>query len=301
MNNKGFTLIELVTILMLLALLTTMTYYEVSKAVKFAEENTAKESAIMVMEAADHYYADLGYVNFPSNGINIKKLDIKSTGFQYGYVRLGKTGYVVYNLYDGVYCVNGVRENLILTKGDCYTGEGGNYKYYQSRGYGITKPEQGLDKIPTIYSSYLRYKVFANNTLDNPQACIMDLGRQLCLSYSELDKELKIKSFFFFDEDEWATIGAGYWLKPANGVSKEELLNVFQLLENEEVEDISVTDYLEMYCDFSNQNYPQCTKVTDDGSLLIGYDKSTGALLTTHRIGKTSFSCAISNNAVNCQ
>ena len=300
MNKKGFTLIELVAILMLLAILVTMTYYEVTKAVKYAEENATKESAIMVMEAADHYYADLGYINFPINGLNINKLDIKSTGFKYGYVRLGKTGYVVYNLYDGVYCVNGVRENLILTKGDCYTGEGGNYRYYQLKGHGITTPTQGLEKIPTLFSAYLRYKVLSDNTLESPQACIMDSGRQLCLSYNELDRELKIKAFFYFDDEEWVNLGGGYWFKPKNGMSKEEALALF-LESQDDNSEVELFDCAEAICDFRNPNRPNCGKGDETGSLIIGYDYSTGALVATHSMDKLSYACSISGNAVTCE
>ena len=119
MNNKGFTLVELIAILVLLVLLVTITYYEISKSIKFAEENTTKESALLVIEAADHYYADLGYVNFPTEGVEIKDLDIKSTGFKSGVVKLINDEYTLVNLYDGVYCINGTKENLEIKRGKC--------------------------------------------------------------------------------------------------------------------------------------------------------------------------------------
>lgn len=117
--KKGFTLIELLAVILILGIIATIAIYQINKLTGIANEESIKESASNIIKVADNYYADLGYVNFPNEGIDIKDLDIKSTGFRSGYVQIIDGEYTVVNLTDGKYCVNGTKENLSIVKGSC--------------------------------------------------------------------------------------------------------------------------------------------------------------------------------------
>lgn len=60
MRDKGFTLMELLLVLMLIALLASIAAPVVTKSIQRAKESTLKESLFVVRKAIDDYYADNG-------------------------------------------------------------------------------------------------------------------------------------------------------------------------------------------------------------------------------------------------
>ena len=296
--KKGFTLMELIAIVMLLAILSAMTYYEASKTISFAEQKTVEQSAILVLEAVDHYYSELGYVGFPSEGINIKRLDIKSTGFQYGYVKLEHSKYRLVNLFDGEYCVNGFRDDLDIQKRECYAGEEGKYVYYQSitdsNNPIPTNPKQGSTSIPMKYSSYLRLPIESTTTLGTPQACLSNDGRQFCLDYTEVFKEEKIKEFLDYDEDTWYTFRDGtsiYKVKPAEGVEREEILEAIHA----NVEEEDAYQYLGAVCSFSDGDV-ECKLYVPGGWNMLVYRKTNNTFSVSSKLPNSqtsSFTCSV--------
>ena len=148
--KKGFTLVELLATILILGIITTIAIYNIKKQTEFAKEEALKESTKEIIKAADNYYADLGYVNFPANGISIKNLDLKSTGFKSGKVKLINNEYVVVDLTDGKYCINGTKDNLDIQKGECVDTT--EYVYFQQNDE-FTSLEQTVSTRPTQYKA----------------------------------------------------------------------------------------------------------------------------------------------------
>lgn len=60
MRNRGFTIMELLLVLMLVALLASLASPVVTKSIHRAKESTLKESLFVLRKAIDDYYADHG-------------------------------------------------------------------------------------------------------------------------------------------------------------------------------------------------------------------------------------------------
>ena len=208
--KKGFTLVELLATILILGIITTIAIYNIKKQTEFAKEEALKESAKEIIKAADNYYADLGYVNFPTNGISIKNLDLKSTGFKSGKVKLINNEYVVVDLTDGKYCINGTKDNLELVKGRC---AGPEYVYYAS----ITPvDETGEAPVPITLEDcqttkpnkdmYLRFEVVGGE-LQNPSVCTDYFGEEACMENDfEAYKDFP-SNLFGYDETWYETDG----------------------------------------------------------------------------------------------
>lgn len=60
MRGKGFTIMELLLVLMLVALLASIAAPVVTNSIQRAKESTLKESLFVLRKAIDDYYADTG-------------------------------------------------------------------------------------------------------------------------------------------------------------------------------------------------------------------------------------------------
>lgn len=216
MNRKGFTLLELLAVIIILGLIVSITVYQTSKSTDFARKETLKESARNIIKAADNYYADLGYVNFPVNGIDLSDLDLKSTDFKSGTIKLKNNEYVVVNLTDGKYCINGTKENFIIKKGDCYNNSSSNYVYYAE-----LSPVQNFPNITIADCSseqpntnvYLRFEVDYGELI-NPNVCFVDNNKEACFD-SNVDKA---EAYFGFDSSWIGPNEDGSYTKPNENI-----------------------------------------------------------------------------------
>ena len=118
--KKGFTLVEILATIIILGIIAVIAYTNTSSIERESKEETLKLSAISLIEAADKYYADMDYLNFPEDGLLIDDLDIQNTSFKSGKIILDEDGnYYLYNVTDNNYCINGTKNNLTIAKGQC--------------------------------------------------------------------------------------------------------------------------------------------------------------------------------------
>lgn len=119
-NDKGFTLIELLAIFILLGIVANIAYSLTDNIKETARLGLIKTSAKKLFTIADNYYADREYKDFPTDGLSIGDMEIETTSFKDGKVRININGeYVLENVTDGTYCVNGSIKDLKIVKGTC--------------------------------------------------------------------------------------------------------------------------------------------------------------------------------------
>ena len=112
MKNKGFTLIELMAVMLILGVISLIAIPVLLRVKDNYEIGTFRESAKSVITAAQNYYADNGYEDFPSEGLAITNPDLKVKN-RNRYI----SGIVTYN------SVTGKFELLFLSDGkDCASG-----------------------------------------------------------------------------------------------------------------------------------------------------------------------------------
>lgn len=127
MNKKGFTLVELLAVFILLGIIAVIAFKVTDDLKEQSQIEALKVSAKNLFTAADNYYADNDYKNFPTNGISIKNLDIQGTSFTSGKVKLDSSGnFILVNVTDGEYCINGNIDNLEIKNEVCTGGDTDN-------------------------------------------------------------------------------------------------------------------------------------------------------------------------------
>ncbi len=131
MNKKGFTLVELLAVLVLLALIAIITVPNILRTTSSTEKKAFTESIKGVLRGVDEYYASI-IEGFPLESCPVNNVDgclsvtnIPSAaeienleGFT-GYIINNGGTYEAYNITDGVYCANGKRNSLTIRNGNC--------------------------------------------------------------------------------------------------------------------------------------------------------------------------------------
>lgn len=136
MNNKGFTLVELVAIIILLAALSVLTYVSVSNIISRQKANTFKQTLNGIIDTATIYSTDNKYV-FTPDGTNILydavndqyRINLKGTTLKMNSSDQIVSGWVVINsdttievenVYNGLFCaISGSVGNYNIKKGTC--------------------------------------------------------------------------------------------------------------------------------------------------------------------------------------
>lgn len=120
MNKKGFTLAELLAVFILLGIIAAIAFKVTDDIKDQSELDLLETSARSLFTAADNYYADNDYKNFPTGGVSIADLDIQITSFTDGKVILDNNGkFILKGVTDGTYCINGGIDDLTVIKGEC--------------------------------------------------------------------------------------------------------------------------------------------------------------------------------------
>lgn len=124
--KKGFTLVEMLAVFILLALIALIAVPTINKLREQYEEDTFIESIKGILQAAEAFHAENDYENYPKEGLLISdpRLNIKNANqFLHGYViyndQLGK--FEVRLLTNGNFCARGSKDDLEITEGDCET------------------------------------------------------------------------------------------------------------------------------------------------------------------------------------
>lgn len=118
--KKGFTLVELLAVIVLLGIIATLVYSVGSNSKETAKKKSIETSAIEILKAAERYDSENGYKNFPEEGLDIFDLEIQNLNFESGKVIINANDkYELVNLYDGTFCINGTISNIDIKKGVC--------------------------------------------------------------------------------------------------------------------------------------------------------------------------------------
>ena len=79
-NKKGFTLVELLGVIILLGVIATIIAPNILKTQKKSEKELFEDSVNSLIRGAQIYYANNDFINYPTSGIaaNSKELDVKN-------------------------------------------------------------------------------------------------------------------------------------------------------------------------------------------------------------------------------
>ena len=123
MIKKGFTLVELLAVVVILGIISMVTYGIVSGNIKTTKKKSFEISAQNLLESSREYVTKyMEDYDFPDGGIlaTNPELHIDNNPFKSGVILRNESGQVVLeNVSDGTYCVNGTKNNMVITEGDC--------------------------------------------------------------------------------------------------------------------------------------------------------------------------------------
>lgn len=120
-NKRGFTLIELIGVILLLGIISLIAVPAISNIIQESKKDAFRASVIYIIEATTIYIYDNDYPDIPSEGLDITTINnIDPNPFISGYIfRNNNNKYEIANVSDGKYCANGEKSNLVITKGVC--------------------------------------------------------------------------------------------------------------------------------------------------------------------------------------
>ena len=120
MKKKGFTLIELLAVIVVISIIGLITVPALSNYIIKSKKASYKISVQTTMEAAKEYVGKYEENNdFPEGGIDITQIDLNLKGnqFENGIIKKNEFGEIeAVNVYDGEYCANGTKQNLVVEK-----------------------------------------------------------------------------------------------------------------------------------------------------------------------------------------
>ena len=116
--KKGFTLVELLAIIVILAMIAFITWTGIIKRITNAKKDGFKDA---VFVAIDAYKAKESYDDFVDLGeVNISDLPLEKSSLKSGKVKRNSDNIIIaVNITDGNYCANGSKKNLVITDGNC--------------------------------------------------------------------------------------------------------------------------------------------------------------------------------------
>ena len=137
-KNKGFTLVELLGTIVLLAIISLIIIPNVIKIQKENERESFEKSVNSLLRSAQIYHANNDFLNFPISGLaaNDSNLEAKNIEqFKSGMVKLINNDYFyAENISNGQYCAIGTRNDLTIQEGGCPNTPAYCYKFEESTG-----------------------------------------------------------------------------------------------------------------------------------------------------------------------
>ena len=122
-RKKGFTIVELLGVFIILGIIAVIITPNILKLQEESEKDAFEQSVNALIRSAQVYYANNDFINFPESGISPTdpELELKNnTEFKSGVVKLINDEYFyAYNISNGKYCANGVRNDISIDEGEC--------------------------------------------------------------------------------------------------------------------------------------------------------------------------------------
>ena len=122
-KTRGFTIVELLGVFIILGIIAVIITPNILKLQEESEKDAFEQSVNALIRSAQVYYANNDFINFPESGISPTdpELELKNnTEFKSGVVKLINDEYFyAYNISNGKYCANGVRNDISIDEGEC--------------------------------------------------------------------------------------------------------------------------------------------------------------------------------------
>lgn len=121
MNSKGFTLVEILSVLIVLGLVGVIVYPQVNKVIDKNKEKTVNEDVNGLFKAYDIYLSSIDYseVNIKIDLSNNTVDTFKDISWIKGFIEYDGNKYILTDAYNGEYCANGEENNYTIKKGEC--------------------------------------------------------------------------------------------------------------------------------------------------------------------------------------
>ena len=122
MNKKGFTLLELILVILVLSLAFILSIPKILKIIENSKYDTFITGVRNTIDAVDLYIANNDFMTIPEQGIYIEDIDkniLKNNNYDSGMIVSRKEQTEVINLKLGNYCAKGNKQNLITTDKGC--------------------------------------------------------------------------------------------------------------------------------------------------------------------------------------
>lgn len=181
MNKKGFTLLELISVILVLSVAFILSIPKISKLIERSKYDVFITGVKNTIDAIDLYIAKNEFMSIPEQGIYIEDINndiLKNNNYDSGMIVSRKEQIEVVNLKQGNYCAKGNKENLITSDKGCgaldetkpskvdifVKNETSDYLYLVIGGYDedseIIKYELSIDNKKYYTNSDKKYNVF---------------------------------------------------------------------------------------------------------------------------------------------
>ncbi len=120
MKKKGFALIELLAVIVVLSVIALITVPMIMNVIEKARKEAFKDSVLGAMNGVEYYLVEHNLSEVPEEGIEVTELNLKNSSFQYGvFQKNEKNELTAVNISDGRYCAQGPVSQLEVYKGEC--------------------------------------------------------------------------------------------------------------------------------------------------------------------------------------
>lgn len=119
-SNKGFTLVEILSALIILGIIGAIIYPQTIKLIDRNKEKSFVEALEGLKRSYDTYLASINYKDDTPFDLETEHIDtLKTDKWKSGTITKQDDGYYFENVYDGEFCANGLEGDYTITKGEC--------------------------------------------------------------------------------------------------------------------------------------------------------------------------------------
>ena len=123
MSKKGFTLVEVLAVIILLGLIAVIIIPNYNKSVEKSKKQSFEQSLNGLVRSIENYVANNSNAsNYTAEYINISAIDISADNLnqiQSGQFVISNGVVILKNVYNGKYCGNGSKGSFYIIKGSC--------------------------------------------------------------------------------------------------------------------------------------------------------------------------------------
>jgi len=123
MKNKGFTLVEVLAVIILLGLIAAIIIPNYNKSIENSKKKAFQESLNGLVRTIENYIANNSNgSDYTSVYTNISSIDLQADNLNQiksGEFIISNGTIVLRNVYNGRYCGNGSKNNFTIVKGTC--------------------------------------------------------------------------------------------------------------------------------------------------------------------------------------